>query len=284
MDKRPPSEANETPRLPRPSESLTKGIPAVHDLEDSSTAILRDGESSTGGGDVELRASRASRISYFMYFRLIAIGIATALVVTFQQGTSNSTFGRLYDQLTWSALFLAYAVNIIFAWRLPRARNLSRFAWIQTMFDIVLAAIIVQLSGGTSSGAVFLFPVAVVGSAIMGDREQTLAATGGCALIFTATTLLHVTGLAIPLTIAGEVEIRPPSEFWTSYLLTIAATTSVGVLSVYLNKQLVRFERQVSRLGALTDDMVRSLTSGLITVDTEGRVVFANAVALSSPW
>ncbi|MGB1700933.1 MAG: two-component system sensor histidine kinase NtrB, partial [Nannocystaceae bacterium] len=115
----------------------------------------------------------------------------------------------------------------------------------------------------------------------MGDREQTLAATGGCALIFTATTLLHVTGLAIPLTIAGEVEIRPPSEFWTSYLLTIAATTSVGVLSVYLNKQLVRFERQVSRLGALTDDMVRSLTSGLITVDTEGRVVFANAVALS---
>ena len=281
MDKHPALDrSKETPRQSRSRTSILESQNALS-IEESSTTILLDRDLTTGGSDGELRASRESRISYFMYFRLIAIGITTALVVFFQQGGPNGAFALVYDQLTWSALFLAYVLNIIFAWRLPRARNLSMFAWVQTMFDIVLASIIVQLSGGTSSGAVFLFPVAVVGSAIMGDRKQTLAATGGCVLIFTATTLLHLFGLAIPLTVAGEVDIQAPADLWTSYLLTIAATVSVGILSVYLNQQLVRFERQVSRLGALTDDMVRSLTSGLITVDTEGRVVFANAVALS---
>lgn len=281
MEKHPGIELYDASPRPGSSTALGLGIPDGLETEESSTAILREPKRHDGVAGGELRASRESRISYFMYFRLIAIGVTTALVVFVQQGNSSSAFGRLYDQLTWSALFIAYVLNIIFAWRLPRARNLSMFAWVQTMFDIVLASIIVQLSGGTSSGAVFLFPVAVVGSAIMGDKEQTLAATGGCVLIFTATTTLHSLGLAIPLTVAGEVDLQPPTEFWTSYLLTIAATVSVGVLSFYLNKQLVRFERQVSRLGALTDDMVRSLTSGLITVDTEGRVVFANAVALS---
>ncbi len=282
MEKRPGLEFGQATARHRRSRASDAGVPDDLEVGESSTAILRDADLTAGSGsNQELRASRESRISYFMYFRIIAIGITTALVVAFQQGGSTNTFGRLYDQLTWSALFLAYVLNIILAWRLPRTQNLSMFAWVQTMFDIVLASIIVQLSGGTSSGAVFLFPVAVVGSAIMGDREQTLAATGGCVLIFTSTTLLHLFGLAIPLTVAGEVEMPAPVDFWTSYLLTIAATVSVGILSIYLNKQLVQFERQVSRLGALTDDMVRSLTSGLITVDTEGRVVFANAVALS---
>ena len=113
----------------------------------------------------------------------------------------------------------------------------------------------------------------------MGTREQTIAATGGCLLIFTTASVLHYAGIAIPLTIAGEVVLEDLREFWIAYVVTAGATLSVGALSVYLNGQLVRFERQVSRLGALTDDMVRSLTSILITVDTDGRIVFANAAA-----
>ena len=38
---------------------------------------------------------------------------------------------------------------------------------------------IVQLSGGTTSGAVFLFPVAIVGSAIMGTRAVVNLIYGG---------------------------------------------------------------------------------------------------------
>ena len=127
---------------------------------------------------LELRASHESRISYFMYFRAIVLAMVTAIVLYLQREDSTVRFDPLYEQVVWTSLFLAYAINVAFAWALSRVSNLSGFSWLQTTFDIVLASVVIQLSGGTTSGAGFLFPVAVVGAAIMGNREQTMAATG----------------------------------------------------------------------------------------------------------
>jgi two-component system sensor histidine kinase PilS (NtrC family) len=187
--------------------------------------------------------------------------------------------GGAYELITWTTLGFGYFVTLLFAWFLPKSENLPRFAWGQTTIDIILAAVVVQLTGGVDSGFVFLYLVALLGAATMGSREQTWAATGACALIYLTLTVLQGTGVFTPVTFSGEPRALPLLELAFTSARTLAAMVGIGILSAYLNVQLWSSVQQVGSLRALNENIVRSLTSGLLTVDADGRLLGSNPTA-----
>jgi len=221
---------------------------------------------------------RRRRISYFMLVRLVMLALFTAVagILAWQ---SNRDFTSLYHGFVWGTLVVGYGLTIVFARLLPRARDLDRFAWMQTTTDIVLAAVVVQMSGGTDSGFVLLYLIAVLGAATMAGVRETWAAMGACALIFGTTSAAEALGFLEPMSLGEPIRALPPMEAAAIFARTSAALVGVAVLSSFLNKQLASSTLQVGDLRALNENILRSLPSGLIATDTADRTVYFNPVA-----
>lgn len=260
------------PRRPRPDPSpLDPGNRLVDaEVPDSGTGPTARGPS---------ESAHARRISYFMLFRLAMLFGFTILAGLSSWYRDPGPDGDLYELVTWVSLGIGFFITLLFAWFLPRTHNLPRFAWGQTTIDIVLAAVVVQMTGGVDSGFVFLYLVAILGAATMGSREQTWAATGACALIYATLTVLQATGVFAPSTFSGELRPLSTLELAFTGARTMAAMGGVGILSAYLNVQLWSSVRQAGSLRALNENIVRSLTSGLLTVDADGRLLGSNPTA-----
>ncbi|MBK8717624.1 MAG: PAS domain-containing protein [Nannocystaceae bacterium] len=243
-----------------------------------SVRALASSSRSGAGRSAPATAAASRRISYFMLFRLGLLAMFTVLAGAFtlasdQAVTTNTSIG------VWATLVLGYAVTIAYARWLPRARDLPRFAWTQTVIDIVLAAVAVTLTGGIDSGLVTLYPLAVLGAAIMGGRRHTWGAVIACTVVFGLMSILEQSGVLTPQTMGGVWLPLPRREATLLVLRTLGALLGVGLLSSYLAVQLQASVSQVGNLRALNDNIVRSVNSGLLTVDTYDRLLFFNPAA-----
>ena len=221
--------------------------------------------------------ARRRRIAYFMLFRLGMLTVFTVLAVFI--AASESSPGDLTTGFVWGTLVVGFTLTIVFARQLPRVEDLTRFAWLQTTTDIVLAAVVVQMTGGADSGFQWLFLIAVLGGATMGDTRTTWAAAGACVLILITLGMLEWTRVVEPMVLGEPVLGLPPTQLWLAIGRTTAGILGVTFLSSYLGRQLSSSALQVDELRVLNENIVRSLSSGLLTVDTAGRVLYYNPAA-----
>lgn len=215
-----------------------------------------------------------------MLVRLVMLALFTG-VAAILAWRRNLEFTSLYQTFVWGTLVVGYGLTIVFARLLPRVRDLDRFAWVQTTTDIVLAAVVVQMSGGTESGFVSLYLIAVLGAATMAGVRETWAAAGACALIYGTTSVCEVLGVLEPMWLGETTHALPPTEAAATVARTLAGLAGVTVLSSFLNKQLASSTLQVVDLRALNENILRSLDSGLVATDTDDRVIYINPAARS---
>ncbi|MBL4683018.1 MAG: PAS domain-containing protein [Nannocystaceae bacterium] len=261
------------PRATGMSESGVSGETAATMSQSGATAP-RPGEDASD-------QARRRRIAYFMLFRLGMLTVFTVLAAALAYA-ADSDATDASDAATvfvWSTLGAAFALTAVFARLLPKVRDLSRFAWLQTTTDIVLAAVVVQMSGGADSGFQWLFLIAVLGAAMMGDQRMTWGAAGACLLILFTLGTLQWTEVIEPTILGEPIPRLKTSVLWLALGRTTAALVGVTLLSSYLGRQLSTSVSEVGVLRLLNDHIVRSLSSGLITVDRDGRVLYFNPAA-----
>lgn len=258
----------------------------------SLSAVLR-GDLATEAGaprartEAELESLRA-RISYFMLFRLGWLALFTLIVTSTSWLVQERTIG-LRDWVMLGALSAGYVLTVLFALRLRSTRGVSLTldqlrvsSWAQSTFDVGFAVITVLLSGGVESGFAFLFLIAVLGAATMGDRRQIIVVTAVSALAYFSVSMAQFTGRLEIFVAPGEVaSIIDPKTLWLTLLRTIGAIGLVALLSGTLNAQLLVSVSKVGGLRELNENILRSLSSGLLTLDQNGKVLFANPTAAS---
>lgn len=244
---------------------------------DASSRSLVDAARPTAEASAPLDPRRR-RIGYFMLVRLAILTLLTAVAGVLAWRVDRE-LDALYYGLTWGPIILGYGLTLVYARLLPRVRDLDRFAWLQTTTDILLTAVVVQMSGGTGSGFVSLYLIAVLGAATMGGGRQTWAAAGTCALIYGTTSLLEGLGVLEPMSLTEPTPPLAPLEVVTTCARTLLGLAGVTVLSSFLDKQLASSTRQVGDLRALNEHVLRSLASGLLGVASDGRVIYWNPAA-----
>jgi len=212
-----------------------------------------------------------------MLVRLVMLTGLTALasLVTYTRGDD---FRTLHVTSLWVVVGIGFALTIVFARLLPRARDLGRFAALQTATDLLMAAVAVYLSGGIDSGLVTLYLIAVLGAAIMGGPRLTWTAAATATLLYAGSATLEITGLLVPMTIDDYVPLGPRSLGF-NMLRTVGGIAGVTVLSSYLNRQLTTSVSALGTLRLLNENIVRSISSGLLTVDMRGHVLYFNPMA-----
>jgi len=213
-----------------------------------------------------------TRLTYVMLFRvgLVTLLLASALAAEVGAGANESTsplVGTLFGLIV-----ATYGLTIVFALMLPRVQQVGRLAAVQVGSDLVLTTLLVHLTGNAESTFAFMYILVVVGAAFVLGRGALLAAA--------AAVLLYL-GDGIG---SSGVPLR---TLIRSLAVNAVAFAATGALATRLATELRRAGEHIASQGlklrdlaALHQDVIRGLTSGLITVGRDGRILtFNNAAA-----
>jgi two-component system, NtrC family, sensor histidine kinase PilS len=226
------------------------------------------------------------RITYLMLFRVVLITLvlgATTLLSWMSQGSITSGHSVAINGI----IATTYLLTIVYALALRRGLESPRLADLQLAIDLVIASVLIHATGGAESAYTFFFPLAIIGAATVRYRRGAIAVAAAGGLLFLAVSVLGWWEV-IPA-LRGQ-PFRPGDltsiELARAVALNLAAIVGVGFLAVNLGGQLERtsatLESQRSAaadLLTLHGDIVRSLTSGLITVGCDDVVLTANRAA-----
>lgn len=205
------------------------------------------------------------KLTWLTLFRLATVTVllgGTALTPFPWSGRFADTPGPLYG-----IILVTYLASLAFALALRAKWRLGLVAHLQVTLDVGIAAGVVLLTGRSESVFVFLFLLAIVNGSILLFRRGALLGA-----------ILSVSAYA-PLALRGH----PPSNAVTLGFIHLSAFVATAALAAYLSEQLRRTgERLVAREGALAtitalhESIVQSVSSGLVTIDLQGRVTFLN--------
>lgn len=216
-------------------------------------------------------------------FRFIANGLLVLL--TLKQGSPHGVLEFSWHDGDGVFLFVV-AANLILLFR-EMASNpqetSSVFLYFQTVGDVVLASCLVFVTGGIESPFTFVYSISVVAAAIV-------LGNGGAFLTAVLASLSYM-GLTWAMwleVLQGPYEQAPLSwqsvaYFWSIHVL---AQVLIAALASYLARQvsmtgvqLQAREADLRVLSELQNQIVRSMPSGLLTCDAEGRLTFMNPAA-----
>lgn len=251
----------------------------------SETRASRASETPHGHRGERARRDVLRTVKILMLFR---VGLATILLVgaaaiEIGQGTPEELSGP-YARFAFSLIGVTYLATLGYAIAFRRVRDPARFAFVQIGGDLALTTVVVHGTGGGQSSFLFLYLISVVTVALLARRRMAAIVAAVSVVL-----MLGVTGAGffrlLPL-VPGQV-LAPwaiaPSELVMRLMINIAALAAVGVLASMLaarsrqaDERLTRHEAYAGDLARLHENTIRCLTSGLVTLNLEGRVTSVN--------
>jgi two-component system sensor histidine kinase PilS (NtrC family) len=207
-----------------------------------------------------------------------ALLVATAVLSFRAEAFPHSVEAYLYWII--AGLYVASLISVVL---LRQRRFLSGLAHAHIAADVLAATGLVYLTGGPESIFTILYPVAIVNGAIgLGRRGAVLGASSAsvsfCALVW---------GLESGLIVSATTYAPHADPSLPRLAITVALNLSAFLLSAALASVLAQqlqgaraqlAERQVrlDELEALYSAIVKSISSGIVTVDEQGRITYLN--------
>jgi two-component system sensor histidine kinase PilS (NtrC family) len=172
--------------------------------------------------------------------------------------------------LLGAAFFLT---SIYLLWH--RKRGLQPgLLYLQTACDVVLAGATVHFTGGVSSPFTFFFAIAILTAALLGGRGVGM-------LSAVANTAIYFFVFYLSLRRGGDL-----AKLLYPFGMNLAAFNLVSAIGIYIAARLKKTEEELDRTAAdlvlarrLQEHLAQSMNSGLLILDREGYVVFANRAA-----
>jgi two-component system sensor histidine kinase PilS (NtrC family) len=168
-----------------------------------------------------------------------------------------------------------YFLTILYAIFLKKIEHRLIFAAMQLSLDLLFETALIAVTGGIESPFSFLYILTIVSASIFFYRKGGLLMASGATLCFG--TLIHLQ-YAEYLPFKSGIGLENKEIFYMLFLYMIAFFT-VGTLSGRLSERLHEKEVGFSDLRIFHEDIVQSMSSGLITTDLEGKVTSFNRSA-----
>jgi len=216
------------------------------------------------------------------------------IIVTFLLGaTVFIHLGRGYSFLAASLMSLyvlsaaTYLVTLVSAviLRLLKTR-VTGLAYAQIFWEVIFVTALIYITGGQDSIFSFLYLLAIIMAAILCYRRGAfLAATAGSVLY--AGLLILIFRGNLPM-LMGAAAVAPPNfyDLIQAILYNDVSFFLVAAFSSYLTEQLRATGHELKeaqdgldKLEALNDCIVLSLRSGLLTLNSAGRITSFNRAA-----
>jgi len=226
------------------------------------------------------------RLQWFMLCRVLVASffLGTVAIAQFRHGDS-----LLRPELVWiyALAVCVYLLSLVYVLLLPALRDLKPFVCVQIALDLLCIAVLLLATGGIDSMFAFMFSIEIIAASILLYWTGGIAAAASASMLYSATVVLQRMGILVS-PIAPETLISDYSGV-PLYFPIIVNTSSfflVGLLGSFLADQNRRSRQKlaqqlvdISNLEALNENIIQSITGGLITLDLQRRVVGFNRAA-----
>lgn len=165
---------------------------------------------------------------------------------------------------------------------LHRVENLSLFAYVQISADILLVTFMVYLTGGIDSGLSILYHLSIISASIILYRRGGFLSASLSSILYGA--MLDMQFYNVP----GFARSQNFTAMQVLYqvFLNIVSFYIVAFLSSFLSDRLRRTRQELREksldfedLRSLQEHILRSVGSGILTMDLDGRVTSWNPAA-----
>ncbi|MDQ2930972.1 MAG: ATP-binding protein [Gemmatimonadota bacterium] len=207
------------------------------------------------------------RVLRFIYIGRLSLAAAIFLAAVFSWHGADARD----TLLATLALFAAIAFTSVSAWfgLAYRALVSRAFYYTQSIFDVALITTIVHITGGSLSPFAALYILATAcASLLLPVGGGLLIAALGNVLYFADVIVLQGATLGMPVIL--QLGVFAITALGVAYLG--ARLQEAGVNREALAQQLV-----VVKLQA--EDVLKNIRSGIITIDVQGHILFANSMA-----
>ncbi len=219
-------------------------------------------------------------------FRLL-LGIFFLLLTIIVQSRRQEELLSAHLQPLYYFSCILFMFTIVTALSLGRIKRLKRFACAQTFVDVGAVSFLIYLSGGVDSLFSFLYMPVIISSAVLLHRRGSLFAASMCSVFYGLLLDSQYFGWISPLQIVSETtQLSDSGTYFHAMLMNIAVFYIVAYPSGYLAEELYKSNRKIMEqakdfhhLQMLHRNIVHSITSGLLTIDIEGVILFCNNFA-----
>ena len=192
------------------------------------------------------------------------------------------------DQAFYLAIIIAvvYFLSLTYILFYPFYKYYPRlFTITQITFDLIIASLVVYITGGSKSPFVFLYALIIIFSSIVFSRTGSLITAGISGVLYVLIIIykiLHENPLDISVLIINDENFLGENGILETYF-NLTGFLMVAILSGYLSdryivagKELGESRKSLRILRNLHENILQSLTSGVITLNKQGGVISIN--------
>jgi len=221
-------------------------------------------------------------LSSSIILRVVAVTVilGSGVIVYYGYGLEDEAFSLAL------IIALVYFLSLVYILITPFLLSYSQlFKGAQIAIDIILASAVIYTTGGSSSPFIFLYALVIIFASIMFTRAGSYIAVlvSGLLYIFIVLYQLHVEfPSGVNRLLSSDPKVWGETGLLDTYF-NLSGFIMVAILSGYLSgrmsvarKELGESKKSLRILKNLHENILQSLTTGVITLDLQGRVVSIN--------
>lgn len=226
------------------------------------------------------------KLKWLMFFR---VAVATVLLVAgiVVQFKESGTLSASITYTFYPVAGLVFFLSILYVPILKYAKKPASIATSQALVDNIIITFVLYISGGAESPLSFLYILTIVSSTIVSYGSGGFLAASMSSIFYGSLVNMEYHHIFPSMTeiITGEAQRLPQGALY-NMLGNVTAFYLVSFLSGYLAIQTKKAEEELREkkidyqaLEVLNNDIVRNISSGLLTVDGNGYITSFNAAA-----
>lgn len=228
----------------------------------------------------------ASRLLKLMLLRVLFVSLLLGVSVFIQARETRTYFGEI-QTLHYFLIATIYFLTFVYILLFKCLKNYSRQAYIQLLADTFFITAVIYSTGGIESIFSFLYILTIINASIIIYRRGGMIIASSSSILYGLLLDLQYYGIITPLEGRSfDFPGHQSSYVFYTIAVNIAAFYLVAFLSSFPSEQarksrieLKEKEHDIIKLEALNEWIIKSITSGLITLDDQERVILFNPEA-----
>jgi len=218
-----------------------------------------------------------------MFLRVTLVSLLLGVAIIIQVRETKTFFGEIVNA-HYSLIAAVYLLTFLYVIAFRYVRNLTGFAYVQILLDTILITAIIHTTGGIESMFSLLYLLSIISGSIILYRRGGLMVASFSIILYGALLDLNYYGLINSM---GSYSLYPQDyqsdEVFYRILVNGAAFYVVSFLTSFLSEQSLRSEtalkakqKDMADLEMLNENIIQSISSGLVAVDEYRKIIVFN--------
>src|SRR5450432_700450 len=211
--------------------------------------------------------------------RILILTLLLAIEIAVAQFTPSPLPMRLFlgTILLWYSISLFYVLLLSF-WQEHRLQ-----AALQVVTDLILVSLVIHETGGWDSSLNFLYPLVIIVASVLLPRVWAQLVAALAFILYGTVLELNYYGV-VPSYCTTHPGLKAMQAIiFVNLFAFLAVAYLAGLLTAKLRQvgvQLKYASGALENLQALHENIIHSISSGLITTGLDGRITLVNAAAI----